>query len=98
MDPLLRYYLHQADRCKNNGIGPLYATPLVLQRGYGIGSFLSGQWRVVRTILCSGAKAPGRETLRTGGDILTDKARLSPDKNPRNTGTRSQTQEKWKDC
>jgi len=39
MDPLVRYYLHQAGRGKNNGIGPVYATPLVIQRGYGIGSF-----------------------------------------------------------
>jgi len=39
MDPLVRYNLHQAGRGKNNGILPVYATPLVLQRGYGIGSF-----------------------------------------------------------
>ena len=83
MDPLVRYYLHQAGRGKNNGIGPVYATPLVLQRGYGIGSFLSGLWRVVRPILWSGDKALGRETLRTGDDILTDIARSSPDQNPR---------------
>ena len=79
----MRYYLNQAGRGKNNDIGPVYATPLVLQRGYGIGSFLSGIWRVVRPILWSGAKALGRETLRTGGDILTDIARSSPDQNPR---------------
>jgi len=47
MDPLVWYYLHQAGRGKNNGIGPVYATPLVIQRGYGIGSFLSGLWRIV---------------------------------------------------
>jgi len=83
MDPLLRYYLNQAGRGKNNDIGPVYATPLVLQRGYGVGSFLSGIWRVVRPILWRPAKALGRETLRTGGDILTDIARSSPDQNPR---------------
>jgi len=39
MDTLVRYYLHQAGDRKNNGIGPVYATPLVLKRGYGIGTF-----------------------------------------------------------
>ena len=79
----MRYYIHQAGRVKNNGIGQVYATELVFQRGYGIGSFLSGLWRVVRRIVWSGAKALGRETLRTGCDILTDIARSSPDKIPR---------------
>ena len=81
MDPLVRYYLHQAGRGKNNGIGPVYTTPLVLQRGYGLGSFLSGVWRVFRPILWSGIKALGRETLRKGGDILTDIARSPTDQN-----------------
>jgi len=83
MDPLVRYDLNQAGRGNNNDIGPVYATPFVLQRGYGIGSFFSGNWRVVRPILWSGAKALGRETWRTGGNILTDIARSSPDQNPR---------------
>jgi len=30
MDPIVRYYLNQAGRGKNNDIGPVYATPLVL--------------------------------------------------------------------
>jgi len=48
MDPLVRYYLHQAgngaagSRGKHDGIGPIYAAPLFLQRGYGTGSFLAG--------------------------------------------------------
>jgi len=83
MYPLVRYYLNEAGRGKDNDIGPVYASPLVLQRGYGIGSFLSGLWRVVRPIFWSGAKALGRETFCTGGDILTDIARLSTDQNPR---------------
>jgi len=36
---------------------------------------------MVRPVLWSGAKTLGRETLRTGGDILTDIAR-STDENP----------------
>ena len=83
MDPLSRYYLHQAGRVENNGIGPVYSLLLVLQRSYGIGSFLSGLWRVFRPIFWSVAKALGRETLRTGVDILTDIVRSSPGQNPR---------------
>jgi len=89
MDPLVRYYLHQAghgaagSQGRHDGIGPIYAAPPFLQRGYGIGSFLAGLWRMVRPVLWSGAKTVGRETLRTGGDILTDIARSSGDENPR---------------
>jgi len=75
MDPLVRYYLRQAGRDLTNGIGPIYEAPPVLQRGYGIGSFLTGLWLTVRPILWSGAKILGRSTLRTGGDILSDMAR-----------------------
>ena len=83
MDPFVRYYLLQCGRGKNNGIGPAYATPLLLQRGYEIRSFLNGLWRGVRPIIWSGVNALVRETLRTGGDILIDIARSSPDQNPR---------------
>ena len=90
MDPLMRYYLHQAghgtaagSRGKHDSIGPIYAAPPFLQRGYGIGSFLAGLCRMVRPVLWSGAKTVGREALRTGGDILTDIARSSGDEKPR---------------
>jgi len=84
MDPLVRYYLHQAGHGgRHDGIGPIYAATPFLQRGYGIGSFLAGLWRMVRPVLWSGAKTVGRETLRTGGDNLTDIARSSGDENPR---------------
>ena len=77
MDPLVRYYLHQAglgySGCKG-GIGPIYSVPTIYQRGYGIGSFLAGLWMMVKPILWSGAKTVGRETLRTGGKILSDMA------------------------
>ena len=82
MDPLVRYYLRQAGRGHTNGIGPIYEAPPVLQRGYGIGSFMAGLWRTVRPILWSGAKTLGRETLRTGGDILSDMARSTGGESP----------------
>ena len=37
---------------------------------------------MVRPVVWSGAKTVGRETLRTGGDILTDIARSSGDEKP----------------
>ena len=77
MDPLVRYYLHQAGRGYSGakgGIGSIYSVPITYQRGYGIGSFFAGLWRMVKPILWSSAKTVGRETLRTGGKILTDMA------------------------
>ncbi len=73
-DPLLQYYLHQAGRGSHGGIGPIYSVPSFLQRGHGIGSFLSGMFPLVRPVLWSGVKAVGQETLRTGGRILSDQA------------------------
>ena len=70
-DPLLQYYLNQAGRGSHSGLGPIYSVPPFMQRGHGIGSFLSGLFWLVRPVLCSGVKAVGRETLRTGGKILS---------------------------
>jgi hypothetical protein len=83
MNPLVRYYLHQAGRGKHYGIGPVYAVPLVYQRDYGIGSYLIGLWRVFRPILWRGAKRVGRETLLTGGKILDDIADSEGETRPR---------------
>ena len=80
MDPLVRYYLHQAGRGysgSGGGIGPIYSVSPIYQRGYGIGSFLPSLWRMVRSILWSGTKTVGRETLRTGSKILSDMAENS---------------------
>jgi hypothetical protein len=82
MHPLEMYYLNQAGRCRASppGIGPVYAAPLYLQRGHGIGNLFGSLFRWVRPLLWSGAKAVGRETLRTGGKILSDIAvNKSPD-------------------
>jgi len=73
------YYLNQAGRgLTTPRIGPVYSAPLYLQRGHGIGNFFGSLFRWVSQLLWSGAKAMGRETLRTGGKILTDIAERKP--------------------
>jgi hypothetical protein len=80
MNPLEAYYFHQAGRGRAPGIGPVYAAPLYLQRGHGIGNLFGSLIRWVRPLLWSGAKDVGRETFRTGGKILADMAEnTSPD-------------------
>ena len=73
-DPLVQYYLHHAGRGSHGGIGPIYSVTPFLQRGHGVGSFLSGLFLLVRPVLWSGMKGVGRETLRTGGRILSNLA------------------------
>ena len=73
-DPLVQYNLNQEGRGSHGGIGPIYSDPPFVQRGHGLGSFLSGLFRLVRPVLWSGMKAVGRETLRTSGRILSDVA------------------------
>jgi len=53
-------------------IGPVYRASFRMQRGNGIGSFFRGLFRFVKPLLFSGAKAVGKEALRTGSNILTD--------------------------
>jgi hypothetical protein len=78
--PHVQYNMHQAGSGFDNGIGPIYTITLFLQQGHGIGSFLSGLFRMVRPFICRGTKDVGRETLLTGGKILTDIAKNnSPD-------------------
>ena len=73
-DPLVQYCLHQAGRGSHSRIGPIYSFPHFVQRGHGIGSFLRGLFCMVRPVLWSGVKVVGRETLCTGGKILSDLA------------------------
>jgi hypothetical protein len=84
MNTLVRYYLHQAGRgYGDSSIGPIYSTPPILQRGHGIDSVLTGFWRWIKPILWRGAQSLGRETMRTGGKILSDLAdNMSPDIKP----------------
>jgi hypothetical protein len=80
MHLLEAYYLHQSGRGHAPRIGLVYAAPLYLQRGHGIGNLFGSLIRWFRPLLWSGAKAVGRETLRTGGQILADMAEnTSPD-------------------
>jgi len=73
MHPLEVYYLNQAGRgLTTPGIGPVHSVPLYLQRGHGIGNFSISLFVRVRHHLWSGTRAVGRETMRTGGKILTD--------------------------
>ena len=50
MHPLEMYYLNQAGRGLHSatGIGPIYSTPLYLQRAHGISSFFGTLFRFVR--------------------------------------------------
>ena len=52
MNPLVRYSLQQAVRSSGNKnrIGPVYATPLIIQRDYEFYSILSGLCRAVRHV------------------------------------------------
>jgi len=75
MQPLEVYYIRQAGRglgTDSSGIGPIYSIPPRIQRGHGIGNVFGSLFRWIRPILWSGAKALGRESLRTGGKILSD--------------------------
>jgi hypothetical protein len=70
---LTHYYLVQAGRgALTGGIGPVYSVQPFLQRGHGIGSFLSNLFRLVLPVLWSGVKAVGKESLRTGSKISSD--------------------------
>ena len=70
--PLVQYYLHQAGRGSHSEIGSSYSVTPLVKRSHGIGSFLSGLFRLVQPVLWRGVKAVGRGTLRTGGKILSD--------------------------
>lgn len=66
-DPYTRYYLNQV----GSGVGTVYRG-VSYQKGHGIGSFLGGLFRTVLPILKSGARAVGKEAVRTGMNVLGD--------------------------
>ena len=76
MHPLEVYNLNQAaSGLTIPGIRHAYSAPLYIRRGHGVDNFFRILFRWVRPLLCSGAKAIGRETLRTGGKILINIAK-----------------------
>ena len=79
MDPLVRYYLHQAGAGAvraDSGNGSIYSIPPFLQCDHGIGNFLGGLWRsYVRPLLWQGANAASSVAIVTGRNIIGDMAR-----------------------
>ena len=72
---LERYYVSQAQYGGN--IGPFYSGRRS-QRGHGlVSNFFSGLFRSMRPLLIRGAKAVGKEALRTGVNIVGDIATSS---------------------
>lgn len=71
--PYQKYYADQA----GHGIGAIYrGSPY--QKGHGIGSFLGGIFRSILPLFKTGARAVGKEALRTGVNILGDVAENRP--------------------
>lgn len=60
------YYVRQT------GNGLPYYQGTVLQKGYGIGGFFAKLFRSALPFLVSGAKAVGKEALRTGTQVAND--------------------------
>ena len=76
MDRYTRYYVNQSG---GGEIGPVYRVGFRMQRGNGIGSFFRGFFRFVKPLLFSGAKAVGKEALKTGSHIITDILNKEPE-------------------
>jgi len=76
MDRYTRYYVTQSG---GGEIGPVYRASFRVQRGNGIGSFFRGLFRFVKPLLYSGAKAVGKEALKTGSNIMTDILNKKPE-------------------
>lgn len=72
-DPYLAYYRNQLGQ----GVSIVYRGASH-QRGHGIGSFLGGLFRTISPLIKSGAKAIGKEVLRTGINVLSDVANTVP--------------------
>ena len=76
MDRYTRNYVTQSI---GGDIGPVYRASFRVQRGNGIGSFFRWLFRFVKTLLYSGAKSVGKESLKTGSNILTDILNKQPE-------------------
>jgi hypothetical protein len=75
MDRYTRYYVTQSG---GGEIDPVYKASFRVQSGHGIGSFVRGLFRFVKPLLYSGAKAVGKQALKTGSNILTDLLNKGP--------------------
>jgi hypothetical protein len=82
MDRYTRYYVNQSGG--GGEVGPVYRASFRVQRGNGLGSFFRGLFRFVKPLLYSGAKAVGKEALKTGSNIITDMLNKEPEQPVRN--------------
>lgn len=74
MDRYDEYFDAQVGGGFRSGVGRIYVGA-PYQRGHGgIGNFLAGVFRRVLPLLSRGAKAVGREALRTGVNVISDVA------------------------
>lgn len=69
--PYVKYYTIQSGGGITD-IGAIYKTPLVIQRGRGIGDVFSGLGRYLRPMFISGLSALKDQALTTGKGILND--------------------------
>lgn len=67
----MSYYTQYYNDQVGGRIGRVY-TGTPHQRGHGIGSFLGGLYRTVLPLFKSGMKAFGKETIRSGFNVLDD--------------------------
>jgi hypothetical protein len=77
MDRYTRYYVNEGG--SGGEVGPVYRASFRVQRGNVIGSFFRGLFRFVKPLLYSGAKAVGKEALKTGSNIITDMLNKGPE-------------------
>jgi len=75
-----RYTLYHVNQSGGGGeVGPDYTASFRVQSCNGIGSFFRGIFRFVKPLLNSGAKAVGKEALKTGFNIITDMLNKEPE-------------------
>ena len=72
-----RYYVNKSGG--GGEVGPVYRASFRVQRGNGLGSFFRGLLHFVKPLLYSGAKAVGKEALKTGSNIITDMLNKHPE-------------------
>lgn len=66
-----QYYLIQSGGNLTD-IGELYRSPIIYQRGRGIGSFFSGLLKYFQPLVASGAKVLKQQAIKTGKAILEE--------------------------